>query len=63
MASKVGVEGLQEMLHQSPRQYGQAISRWSLELAAQVAFAQGLTATRLTGEKTGFFAQREREMH
>ncbi len=34
---------LQEMLHQSPRNFGQPRSTWTLELAAQVAHQLGLT--------------------
>jgi hypothetical protein len=43
-------ERLREMLHQSPRSYGKATSIWTLELAADVAFAQGLTAWRVSDE-------------
>ena len=41
---------LQALLHQSPRTFGQPTSLWTLELAAEVSFAQGLTAARVTGE-------------
>jgi transposase len=41
---------LREMLHQSPRLFGQPTSVWTLELAAEVAFAQGLTTRRVSGE-------------
>jgi transposase len=45
-----GRERLREILHQSPRVFGKPTSVWTLELAAAVAFAQGLTATQVTGE-------------
>jgi transposase len=41
---------LREMLHQSPRIFDQPTSVWTLELAAEVAYAQGLTARRVSGE-------------
>jgi hypothetical protein len=43
-------ERLREILHQSPRSYGQETSVWTLELAADVAFTQGLTAWRVSDE-------------
>lgn len=43
-------ERLREMLHQSPRTFGKPTSIWTLELAAQVSFEQGLTATRVSDE-------------
>jgi hypothetical protein len=43
-------ERLREILHQSPRQYGKETSVWTLELAADVAFEQGLTAWRVSDE-------------
>lgn len=43
-------ERLREILHQSPRHYGKETSVWTLELAAEVAFAQGLTAWRVSDE-------------
>jgi transposase len=44
------MQQLKAMLHQSPRAYGKPSSLWTLELAAEVAFEQGLTETRVTGE-------------
>lgn len=44
------VERLREMLHQSPRTFGKPTSVWTLELAAEVSFEQGLTATRVSDE-------------
>ena len=43
-------ERLKEMLHNSPRLYGKATSLWTLELAAEVSFARGLTPSRVSGE-------------
>jgi transposase len=43
-------ERLREILHQSPRRYGKETSVWTLELAADVAFEQGLTAWRASDE-------------
>jgi transposase len=41
---------LQAILHQSPRSFGQGSSVWTLEMAAQVCFEQGLTQRRLSRE-------------
>jgi len=38
-----GAEQLKQLLHRSPREYGKATSLWTLELAAEVSFAEGLT--------------------
>ena len=38
-------EQLRALLHRSPRDFGQPTSLWTLDLAAEVSFAQGLTAT------------------
>jgi transposase len=43
-------DALRALLHHSPRRFGKPTSLWTLELAAEVSFAQGLTATRVTGE-------------
>lgn len=45
-----GVAGLRELLHQTPRDFGHPTSLWTLELLAAVAYAQGLTTRRVTGE-------------
>jgi transposase len=45
-----GAEALRALLHQSPRLFDQPTSVWTLELAAQVAHEQGLTAWRVSGE-------------
>lgn len=41
---------LREILHQSPRNFGKPTSVWTLELAADVSFEQGLTASRVSDE-------------
>jgi transposase len=43
-------ESLREMLHRSPREFGHESSLWTLEMAAGVAFEQGLTQRRVSGE-------------
>lgn len=43
-------EQLRALLHRSPRDFGYATSLWTLDLAAEVSCAQGLTATLVTGE-------------
>jgi transposase len=41
---------LRALLHQSPRTFDKPSSLWTLELAAQVSFEQGLTPARVSGE-------------
>jgi transposase len=43
-------ERLRALLHQSPRTFGKPTSLWTLELAAEVSFEQGLTPARVSGE-------------
>ncbi len=43
-------EQLRALLHQSPRNFGKPTSVWTLELAADVSFAQGLTPERVSRE-------------
>ena len=43
-------ERLRALLHRSPRDFGQPTGLWTLELAAEVAYAEGLTATRVSDE-------------
>jgi transposase len=45
-----GRERLRTLLHQSPRTFGKPTSRWTLALAAEVSFAQGLTPHQVSGE-------------
>jgi transposase len=42
-------EALRDLLHHSPRLFGKATSVWTLELAADAAYEQGLTAQRVSG--------------
>ncbi len=42
-------EALRALLHQSPRTCGKDTSVWTLDRAADVAHAQGLTAARVSG--------------
>jgi transposase len=49
-ATPAAVTALRELLHQSPRTFGQPTSVWTLDLAAQVSAERGLTARRVTGE-------------
>jgi transposase len=43
-------EQLRALLHQSPRTFGHPTSLWTLPLAAQVAYAEGLTARPVSRE-------------
>lgn len=43
-------EALRTLLHRSPRSFNHPTSVWTLDLAAQVSFEQGLTPQRVTGE-------------
>jgi transposase len=43
-------EQLRALVHRSPRDFGSATSVWTLDLAAEVSFAQGLTPRLVTGE-------------
>jgi len=43
-------EALRALLHQSPRIFGKASSCWTLELAAEVCFKQGLTMSQVSIE-------------
>jgi transposase len=45
-----GAKRLQEMLHQDPRRFGKPTSLWTLELAAEVSFEEGLTEGRVSAE-------------
>jgi transposase len=45
-----GVEALREMLHRSPRHFGRESSLWTMEMAAEVSFEEGLTKERVSGE-------------
>ena len=41
---------LREMLHRDPREFGKPTSLWTLELAAEVSFEEGMTRERVSGE-------------
>jgi transposase len=45
-----GAEALRGLLHRSPREFGYQTSLWTLEMAAEVAFEEGLTGKRVSGE-------------
>ena len=45
-----GAERLKELLHRSPRDFGQDRSTWTLELAAQVSFEQGIISRQVSDE-------------
>src|SRR5215207_7494377 len=45
-----GMEALREMLHHSPREFGQDSSLWTLAMTAEVSFEEGLTEERISGE-------------
>jgi transposase len=48
--SPEGAEQLKEVLHRSPRDFGQERSTWTLELAAQVSFEQGIISSPVSDE-------------
>jgi hypothetical protein len=41
---------LREMLHRSPREFGKPTSLWTLALAAQASFEEGITEERISAE-------------
>jgi len=43
-------EQLRALVHRSPRDFGHPTSLWTLDLVAEVSFAQGLTPHLVTGE-------------
>ncbi len=48
--SEDGLQRLRDLLHRSPRDFGKERGVWTLELAAQVSFEQGLIATPISDE-------------
>ena len=48
--SEEGAERLKDLLHHSPRDFGKERGVWTLALAAQVSFEQGLIATEVSRE-------------
>lgn len=51
-------ERLRALLHRSPREFGKATSLWTLELAAEVSFEQGITCDRVSREAVRTAMQR-----
>jgi len=47
---EVADEQIRALLHQSPRTFGKPTSVWTLELAAEVSVAEGITAEQVSGE-------------
>jgi transposase len=47
---ELGGEQIRALLHQSPRTFGKPTSVWTLELVAEVGFAEGITAERVSDE-------------
>jgi transposase len=45
-----GVQALREILHQDPRKYDKESSLWTLRMAAEVSFEEGITDRELSGE-------------
>jgi transposase len=45
-----GAQALREMLHQDPSKYGKESSLWTLRMAAEVSFEEGITDRELSGE-------------
>jgi hypothetical protein len=45
-----GAEALREMLHRTSREFGKQSSLWTLAMAAQVSFEDGLTKERISEE-------------
>jgi transposase len=45
-----GARRLRALLHRSPRDFGHPTGLWTLELAAEAAFAEGITASRVSDE-------------
>jgi len=46
----VAAEQIRALLHQSPRTFGKPTSVWTMELAAEVSFAEGITTEQVSGE-------------
>ena len=51
-------EQLKALLHESPRNFGKATSVWTLELAAEVSFEQGITPEQVSREAVRTALQR-----
>jgi transposase len=48
--SDEGIEQLKAMLHRSPRDFGRETSVWTLELAAEISFAEGITSRQVSSD-------------
>jgi transposase len=48
--SEEGAKQLKDLLHRSPRDFGEERGTWTLELAAQASFEQGIIATQVSSE-------------
>ena len=48
--SEEGAKQLKELLHRSPRDFGEERGTWTLELAAQISFEQGILPTPVSSE-------------
>jgi transposase len=48
--SEEGCQRLQDLLHRSPHDFGKERGMWTLELAAQVSFEQGIIAAEVSTE-------------
>jgi hypothetical protein len=46
----VAAEQLRALLHRSPRTFGKPTGVWTMELAAEVSVAEGITPARVSGE-------------
>lgn len=55
---EAGAERLKDLLRRSPRDFGKDTSVWTLDLAAEVSVAEGLTAGPVTGETVRMTLQR-----
>ena len=53
-----GTQRLKELLHRSPRDFGKERSTWTLELAAQVSFEQGIISPPVSDESVRRALQR-----
>jgi transposase len=47
---EVSRKQIRALLHQSPRTFGKPTSVWTMELAAEVSCAEGITAEQVSGE-------------
>lgn len=43
-------QALREILHRNPRNFGKGSTLWTLSMAAEVSFEEGITQRRVTGE-------------